>query len=340
MIPSTSHHLPARLNLCLPGVSLSNSKDPARIRARIAQARRELESLETDLESNSLRANTRAVWSVNESIRSLGKALMPGFANRSARDRLLAYFRAHTGDVIDGQEILVISGISEYGRRIRELRVEFGWPILSGHTLREMRESKESVGNALDTIDTIKSTQYVLIEDRQDMEAANRWRTANSIRRRKGGVSSKLLAYFRLNVGKPITLEELRYVANDRTEWARRTRELRTEEAWPIVTKSSGDPSLPVGVYVLAEDRQGEPHDRHISELVRREVMKRDNGSCRWVGCTWPVGFPKSDKRFLEVHHVHQHVDGGVATPENLVTLCNLHHDEVHRTGKLEIAVP
>jgi hypothetical protein len=28
---------------------------------------------------------------------------------------------------------------------------------------------------------------------------------------------------------------------------------------------------------------------------------------------------------------------GGENTAENLVTLCNLHHDETHRTKKLEI---
>ncbi|MEX2578619.1 MAG: hypothetical protein WD342_06140 [Verrucomicrobiales bacterium] len=74
------------------------------------------------------------------------------------------------------------------------------------------------------------------------------------------------------NVGKSVTGEELSYVANS-TEWARRTRELRTEEGFPISTKMSGNPSLPVGVYVLEQDRQTPKHDRHIPEPVRRQAI-------------------------------------------------------------------
>ena len=47
-------------------------------------------------------------------------------------------------------------------------------------------------------------------------------------------------------------------------EWARRVRELRTEEGWPIVTRNSGRDDLAIGVYVLEEDRQTYEHDRSI----------------------------------------------------------------------------
>jgi HNH endonuclease. len=160
---------------------------------------------------------------------------------------------------------------------------------------------------------------------------------ANQIRKSDAGVRDKLLRFFRANVGKPITSEELRYVAGNVSEWARRTRELRTEDGWPVVTRTSGEPSLPVGVYVLMRDEQAPAHDRHIPEIVRREVMRRDNWSCRWTGCGWPHGFPDTDHRYLEAHHIKQHAHGGENTAENLVTLCNLHHDETHRTGELKI---
>jgi hypothetical protein len=160
---------------------------------------------------------------------------------------------------------------------------------------------------------------------------------ANQIRKSDASVRDKLLRFFRANIGKPITSEELRYVAGNVSEWARRTRELRTEDGWPVVTRTSGDPSLAVGVYVLMRDEQAPAHDRHIPEIVRREVMRRDNWSCRWTGCGWPHGFPDSDHRYLEAHHIRQHLHGGENTAANLVTLCNLHHDETHRTGVLDI---
>jgi hypothetical protein len=41
-------------------------------------------------------------------------------------------------------------------------------------------------------------------------------------------INIKVLEYMRNNVGRLVTGEEFRYVAKDKTEWARRVRELRT----------------------------------------------------------------------------------------------------------------
>ncbi|WP_323985578.1 HNH endonuclease [Klebsiella aerogenes] len=35
-------------------------------------------------------------------------------------------------------------------------------------------------------------------------------------------------------------------------------------------------------------------------------------------------------RTFLELHHIEHHADGGENTLENLITLCNVCHDEVH----------
>ncbi len=86
-----------------------------------------------------------------------------------------------------------------------------------------------------------------LMTTEQDREAALRWNEANVLRRSKLSTKDKILSYLRKNVGRPVTGEELRYLANDSKEWARRTRELRTEEGWPIATRNSGRPELEVG---------------------------------------------------------------------------------------------
>lgn len=297
-----------------------------------------LTNFELHLRDSALREQVKALVPANKQLQDLGCSLLPQGARMSARERILAYLRAFPGQVIDGDELMIVAGISEYARRLRELRVEEGWPILSGMTAREQREADAEGGDVSDLPPAMRPDQYMLAEDRQDRDAAHRWNMANQIRKSDAGVRDKLLRFFRANVGKPITSEELRYVAGNVSEWARRTRELRTEDGWPVVTRTSGDPSLPVGVYVLMRDEQAPAHDRHIPEIVRREVMRRDNWSCRWVGCGWPQGFPDSDHRYLEAHHIEHHVDGGENTVENLVTLCNLHHDETHRTGSLDIA--
>jgi hypothetical protein len=185
----------------------------------------------------------------------------------------------------------------------------------------------------------MKVTEYLLKADEPNEAAARRWKVANGIRNGNGSVQDKVLRYLRANVGQQVTSEELRYVAKDKTEWARRSRELRTQLGWPVTTRFSGDPSLPVGVYVLAEDKQAPPHDRHISEKTRRTVLKRDGYRCRAAGCGWPEGYDREhDRRFLEAHHLVHHANKGSNDPDNLVTLCNICHDEVHAGKQLVLA--
>jgi hypothetical protein len=293
------------------------------------------------LAGTDLRSKVRGLIPVNGLLGRLGGSLLPGGPYRSAKARILAYLRHQQSQIIDGEELRVVAGISEYARRIRELRVQEGWPIVSGVTRSELRESMREEGSPEEELPTaMRANQYLLESDEPDQAAADRWRIANQIRRSRASVKDKILGYLRANVGQPVHSEELRYVAGNKTEWARRTRELRTEEGWPVVTRYTGDPTLQVGVYVLAEDSQAPAHDRNIPELVRREVMKRDSWSCRWVGCRWPTGFDTiQDHRFLEVHHIEHHAKGGSSEdPVNLVTLCNLHHDETHRSGRLELS--
>jgi hypothetical protein len=70
---------------------------------------------------------------LRDGFRKLGKITMQesGFTSGSARDRIRKYLLEHKGQIVDGDELSVISGISEYGRRVRELRAE-GLEILTG----------------------------------------------------------------------------------------------------------------------------------------------------------------------------------------------------------------
>ncbi|MEZ4519652.1 MAG: HNH endonuclease, partial [Chloroflexota bacterium] len=218
-------------------------------------------------------------------------------------------------------------GIDQWARRVRELRVEQGWSIVNGTTAKEMAEEDEFPIPEIAL--QMRPDDYILLSTQQDRDAAHRWNIAKQIRQEKGSVRSKILHYLRENVGRPVSGEELRYVAGDVTEWARRVRELRTEDGWPIVTKQSGRPDLPVGMYVLEQDRQSPAHDRHISDITRRLVLERDHYSCRRCGWTHEK-YNRSDPRHLELHHIIHHEKGGENTADNLITLCTVCHDEWH----------
>jgi hypothetical protein len=277
-------------------------------------------------------------------LRDLGSSLIPKSDAPSARDRIIVYLQRYPQRVIDGDELMVVSGIGEWARRVRELRVQFGWWIYSGVTFANMAAAAKEAGDEDEIAgmaamlgsdpSKIKTDQYVLMRLEQDREAAHRWNVLNVIRKKKSSVTDKIVEYFRANVGQQISGEELQYLAKGRKEWARRVRELRTEAGWPIVTKNSGARDLAVGVYVLEEDRQAEEHDRHIPDAVRVAVLKRDNFSC--VQCDWNRTMLSSDdpRKMLELHHKKFHVNKGENTVENLETLCNVHHDELHKKAK------
>jgi len=288
------------------------------------------------IEHDDLREQVLSLVPAFHALRDLGSGLINEEGVTSARDRILAYFCKYPRVVIDGDELLVVSGIGEWARRVRELRVEFGWRIYTGATLVDvidenpeiLVELKAAIG--IDAAD-LKPSQYILMKETQDRDAALRWNQLNTIRKKPGGVKSKLLEYLRLNVGRVVTGEELRYLARDRKEWARRTRELRTEDGWPIYTRMQGRSDLDVGEYLLEEDRQAPAHDRNISDDVRVKVLVRDKFSCTF--CGWKRDDLSRDdpRKFLELHHLTEHVSGGENTLGNLTTLCNVHHDQVHR---------
>jgi hypothetical protein len=68
--------------------------------------------------------------------------------------------------------------------------------------------------------------------------------------------------------------------------------------------------------------REAAPGSRRIPAAVRREVWKRDNGRCAFVGTEGRC----AETGFLEFHHVVPFADGGPTTVANLQLRCRSHN--------------
>lgn len=301
--------------------------------AAAAEAAKALVSFSAMPSDTSLRDRALALAPIIHAVRDVGSGLVPG--HKSGRARILAYLRKFPGEVIAGEELAVVAGIDDWARRVRELRIEKGWPIYSGVTFNQLREhdpdqlAEIEAELSLDA-NNVGIESYVLLQDDQDQHAADHWTLLKSIRKSKGGVQDKMLALLRSSVGQPISGEQFRYVAGKANEWPRRLRELRTEQGWPVLTRMQGRPDLPVGSYMLDFDRQVEVHDRKIPDRVRSEVLSRDKFSCRYCGWSRDQMHPDDKRKFLELHHLKDHAKGGANSAANLVTLCNVDHDAYH----------
>ena len=80
----------------------------------------------------------------------------------------------------------------------------------------------------------------------------------------------------------------------------------------------------------LSVDRDGDVLDlgrraRYPNPGLRRAVMERDRGCCRFPGCT--------QRARLRVHHVRHWARGGTTDKRNLLSLCPAHHRAVHEGG-------
>ncbi len=304
----------------------SSPSEPEQLRSILV---RFLQDIESKLQSKERRERVRALIPAFHALRDLGASLLPEVALEAARERILFYSRQYPLTVINGEELMVVSGIQEWARRLRELRVELGWNIVNGVTASQMQAQGDFPFDEIN-VSSMNPDDYVLLADAPDREAAYRWNIANGIRKKDIAVREKILEFLRANIGEAISGEELRYIAKNKTEWARRVRELRTEHGWPVVTRNTGRPKLPIGYYLLEADRQSPAHDRHIPDSVRREVLRRDGYEC--ADCGWShEEWNSSDPRHLELHHQSEHAAGGANTANNLISLCVVCHDVRHR---------
>jgi hypothetical protein len=141
----------------------------------------------------------------------------------------------------------------------------------------------------------------------------------------RGGAKGKLRAHFLSNIGRVMQSDELRKVADNQTEWARRIRELRTEEGYQILTHNDRSELKP-GQYLLETPKPEPAFARAISKETRAFVLDRNGFTCQMCGAVAGEQHPYDSTRKTRLHlgHVIDKSMGGTDSPQNLKAICSV----------------
>ena len=141
----------------------------------------------------------------------------------------------------------------------------------------------------------------------------------------RGGARGKLRAHFLANIGRVMDSDELRTVADNQSEWARRVRELRTEEGYLILTHNDRSELKP-GQYLLETPKPKPAFERAISKETRAFVLDRNGFTCQMCGAVAgePHPYDPTRKTRLHIGHIIDKSKGGIDEPSNLRAICSI----------------
>jgi hypothetical protein len=144
---------------------------------------------------------------------------------------------------------------------------------------------------------------------------------------RKPGSKERIRQFLITHVGEVVTSVQIRdAIGPNVSEWARRVRELRDEEGWPILTHNDTTDLKP-GQYLL-KAKPPETADvnfaRGISAKLRAEVLDRNGFTCQMCGLT-PGDIDPATGRKVRLHlgHIKDKSLGGKDELSNLRALCS-----------------
>jgi len=142
---------------------------------------------------------------------------------------------------------------------------------------------------------------------------------------KKKGARTKLREHFLGNIGRTMDSDELRDIAGGITEWARRVRELRTEEGYQIQTHNDRSDLKP-GQYILIDPKPQPAFERAISKETRAFVLDRNGFTCQMCGAVAgePHPYDLSRKTRLHIGHIVDKSQGGTDDASNLRALCSV----------------
>lgn len=142
----------------------------------------------------------------------------------------------------------------------------------------------------------------------------------------KDSAKNRIRQFFIDHVGEVVTAAQLQQVAAPVSEWARRVRELREQEGWPIESNHD-DAELKPGQYKLTRlppERSDVKFERGISQKLRAEVLDRNGFTCQMCGKTpGDIDLDTGRKVRLHIGHIVDRSLGGMDVASNLRTLCS-----------------
>lgn len=141
----------------------------------------------------------------------------------------------------------------------------------------------------------------------------------------RGGARSKLRAHFLANINRVMDSDELREVAGNQSEWARRIRELRNEEGYLILTHNDRS-ALKPGQYLLEIAKPQPAFERAISKETRAFVLDRNGFTCQMCGAVAGEPHPYDPTRKTRLHlgHIIDKSKGGSDDASNLRAICSV----------------
>jgi hypothetical protein len=144
---------------------------------------------------------------------------------------------------------------------------------------------------------------------------------------REQGAKKKIKNFLLAHLGQVITSHQIRDAAGTGvSEWARRVRELRDEEGWPIITHNDSTELKP-GQYMLKQqppDKSALVFKRTISTKLKALVLDRNGSTCQMCGLTPGEIDPTTGRKVrLHVGHIKDKSLGGKDELTNLRALCS-----------------
>ena len=257
-----------------------------------------------------------AVLEVVTGVDSAFECILHGFGRRylsaltgkkikSARGAILAYLRLNLGSPVSKERLRVIAGIGEWARRVRELRVQYGWPI---------------------RVSARVHSDYELTDVKPNPQAKKRWADLNRIRRMKCSPQERLLSLLKSRMGTPVDAEELEYVAKS-PGWSEELTKLRSEFGLRIST-ATDRPELNNEYVLESDDPLPDDDEWAIPERIRGLVLAADGRRC--TSCGWEQD--TSDDRWLEVHR-----RSPGSELKDFVSMCSVCHHILHNEGPSKI---
>lgn len=137
---------------------------------------------------------------------------------------------------------------------------------------------------------------------------------------------ARIREFLLAHIGQVVTSAQISEASGNASEWARRVRELREDEAWPILTHNDSSMLKP-GQYLLKEKpptRSDITFERTISAKLRAQVLDRNGFTCQMCGLT-PGDIDPSTGRKARLHigHIVDKSLGGRDELSNLRALCS-----------------